>query len=961
MQVDDDDRRQEERMSTALLTDLRTALSGAAVSDRAIDLARVGHDASHVLLRPQAFVIARDTPDVARTLAVAARHGVPVTFRSGGTSLSGQAVTDGVLLDTRRGFRDVEVLDDGARVRCRPGATVRTVNAYLAPYGRALGPDPASEAACTIGGVVADNSSGMACGTTHNTYRTLDSLEAVLLSGTVIDTALLDADARFKAVEPEIWEGLARLRDRVRGNPDSVRRIAHQYSMKNTMGYGVNSFVDFDEPVEILAHLLVGSEGTLGFISSVTFRTVPVHPHISTALLVFDRIETATAALPDLIAAGAETAELMDAASLRVAQHFPTPVDALTGLEVREHTALLVEARSSEEAELDARVADLEGVLDGLRREGVLADLATPTRFSADPVPRAQAWAVRKGLYTAVAGARRAGSTALLEDIVVPAPALTQAVRDLGEICERHGYDEAVVFGHAKDANLHFMINPDLRDPAQVDTLAAFSDDLVDLVLAADGSLKAEHGTGRVMAPFVERQFGSELYAVMREVKRLLDPGNTLNPGVIITDDPRAHLRGLKAPTPVDEAVDRCVECGYCEPVCPSRDVTTTPRQRIVLLREMAAERAAGRPDRAEAIARDFDYMAVQTCAADSLCLPACPVGIDTGVVMKGFRREAQTPAAQRLGAALAEHWGPTLAALRAGVTVADHLPGTLLERLTATARTLLSPDLVPLVGDDLPGPGISRRTSARRAPGDVVLLPACLDEPFGPQPGSHGAAQAFLAVCDRAGITVRLPDDMTGLCCGTVWRSKGLTDGRGRMAVRTARALLEASEDGRVPVVTDASSCTHGLHALPADLDAAGEHALAERVAALTILDSTRYVADHVLPLLEVRRTAGSAVLHPTCSDRHAGDVPALQAIAAAVAEEVVVPVESGCCGFAGDRGMLHPELTAGATARETKEVDSRHYDLYLSSNRTCELGMSRATGHPYRHVLEALADATS
>ena len=271
-------------MTTALLSDLRSALSRSqeVVSDRPVDLSRMAHDASHVLLHPRALVVARDTPDVARTLAVAARHGVPVTFRSGGTSLSGQAVTDGVLIDTRRGFRDVEVLDDGARVRCRPGATVRTVNAHLAPYGRALGPDPASEAACTIGGVVADNSSGMACGTTHNTYRTLDAIEAVLPSGTVVDTALPDADARLRAAEPEVWEGLARLRDRVRGNPDSLRRIAHQFSMKNTMGYGVNSFVDHDEPVQILAHLLVGSEGTLGFISSATFRTVAVHPHVST-------------------------------------------------------------------------------------------------------------------------------------------------------------------------------------------------------------------------------------------------------------------------------------------------------------------------------------------------------------------------------------------------------------------------------------------------------------------------------------------------------------------------------------------------------------------------------------------------------------------------------------------------------------------------------------------------------
>ncbi|HMR22784.1 MAG TPA: FAD-linked oxidase C-terminal domain-containing protein, partial [Micropruina sp.] len=560
-----------------LVQALRQAVGDEVVTDRAIDISRFAHDASHYLLRPQAVVLAAGTADVARAVAVARAHGVGVTFRSGGTSLSGQGVSDGVLIDTRRGFRDIEVLDGGARVRCQPGATVRAVNARLAPHGRILGPDPASEIACTIGGVVADNSSGMACGTTQNTYRTLAGLELVLLSGAVIDTAAADADAHLRAVEPALWAGLARLRDRVRGNPDSVRRIEHQFSMKNTMGYGINSFLDFDDPVQMLAHLMVGSEGTLGFIAAATFDTVPLLPKASTALLIFDTIAQATHALPGLVGAGARTAELMDAASLRVAQALPNPLDVLTGLEVRQHTALLVEAQGIDADELAGTVADLSAVvsrLDGLTPLG-------PTSFSADPVARARAWQVRKGLYTAVAGARRPGSTALLEDIVVPMPALTETVRNLGELCSGYGYHDSVIFGHAKDANLHFMIDPDLRDPKQVAALAEFTEDLVDLVLGVDGSLKAEHGTGRAMAPFVERQYGPELYEVMREVKRLLDPDGVLNPGVIITSDPQAHMAELKKPELVDPLVDRCVECGYCEPSCPSKDVTTTPRQRI--------------------------------------------------------------------------------------------------------------------------------------------------------------------------------------------------------------------------------------------------------------------------------------------------------------------------------------------------------------------------------------------
>ena len=937
---------------STLMDALRHALGDEPVSDRAIDLARLSHDASHYLLRPQAVVLAREAADVARAMAVAKAHRVGVTFRSGGTSLSGQGVGDGVLIDTRRGFREIEVLSGGARVRCQPGATVRAVNARLAPYRRILGPDPASEIACTIGGVVADNSSGMACGTTQNTYRTLAGLELVLLTGSVIDSGAADADAHFKAVEPELWQGLARLRDRVRGNADSVRRITHQFSMKNTMGYGINSFLDHDEPVQILAHLMVGSEGTLGFIASATFDTVPLLSQASTALLIFDTIAKATTALPELIAAGARTAELMDAVSLRVAQALPNPLEALRPLVVEQHTALLVEAAALQADELAGTVADLSAVVAGL--DG-LTDLGVPAAFSTDPVARARAWQVRKGLYTAVAGARRPGSTALLEDIVVPMPALTDTVRGLGELCTAHGYRDSVIFGHAKDANLHFMIDPDLRDPEQVRRLAAFTEDLVDLVLGVDGSLKAEHGTGRAMAPFVERQYGPELYDVMKQLKLLLDPAGVLNPGVIIATDPRAHLIDLKKPELVDPAVDRCVECGYCEPSCPSKDVTTTPRQRIALLRDVAA----GVPG----IEADYSYEAVQTCAADSLCLLACPVSIDTGVFMKQHRHEAQPAVAQRIGVGLADHWKPTLTALRAALGVVDKIPSGVLTALTDSVRRVLPTDLVPRVGNDLPGPGKSRASlPAGSGPAEVVFFASCMGELFEPAQGdlAPGPARAFLALCARAGVVVRLPDDLPSLCCGTVWRSKGLAEGAAAMAVRTSTALLAASEDGRLPVVCEASSCTHGLHSLRHDLESAGETELAGRVQALTVLDSSRFVAERVLPHLTVPRRLGSVVLHPTCSDRHAGDLEHLRAVAAACAEEVVVPFDAGCCAFAGDRGLLHPELTASATAREADEVRRGTFDAYLSSNRTCELGLSRATGHTYRHAIELLEELT-
>ena len=231
---------------------------------------------------------------------------------------------------------------------------MRQVNARLSRHGFRLGPDPASEIACTIGGVVSNNSSGMACGITENTYRTLESLVFVLPSGTVVDSGARDADAALRAAEPELVERLMRLRDRVVSNPTSVEIIRRQFAMKNTMGYAVNAFLDFETPAQLLAHLIVGSEGTLAFVAEATYRTVPILPRMATALTVFPDLDAATQALPELVATGAATLELMDATSLRVGQSLAGAPRQIAGLTVRSQAALLVEYHAHDDEELAA-------------------------------------------------------------------------------------------------------------------------------------------------------------------------------------------------------------------------------------------------------------------------------------------------------------------------------------------------------------------------------------------------------------------------------------------------------------------------------------------------------------------------------------------------------------------------------------------------------------------------------
>ncbi|MEV5848437.1 FAD-binding and (Fe-S)-binding domain-containing protein [Streptomyces sp. NPDC051985] len=934
---------------TPLMTTLREAVADRRnVRGRATDLLAYSHDASHFALTPRAVVLASSAAEIGRLFTAARDSQVPLAFRSGGTSLSGQAGTDGILVDTRRHFRDIEVLDEGGRVRVGPGATVRQVNARLARWGRRLGPDPASDSACTLGGVVANNSSGMSCGTAANSYATLDSLVLVLPSGTEIDTAAADADERLRHLEPALYAGLSRLRERVLGRPELRARIEQQFAIKNTMGYGLNSLLDHSRPVNILAHLIVGSEGTLAFIASVVMRTVPVLPHARTGLLFFDDLAAATGALPELVETGPATVELLDATALRVAQRDPAADGMLRRLRVDHHVALLVEYQ----ADTADAVDDLSKAAQAsLRRLGVNGEPA----FTADPATRAAYWHIRKGLYAMVAGARPPGTTALLEDVVVPVPELLPTCEELTRLFARHDYRDSVIFGHAKDGNIHFMLTERLGGDAPLDRFARFTDDMVELILRRGGSLKAEHGTGRMMAPFVRRQYGAELYEIMREIKGLCDPDGLLNPGVVLTDQQDAHLHHLKSSPEVEQEVDRCVECGFCEPVCPSRDLTTTPRQRIVLRREYERARAAGDNELADRLRAEYAYDGVDTCAVDGMCQTACPVLINTGDLVKRLRAEQAGKAGAAGWAAAARHWDVTTRSASAALTTVRRLPTSAVAGANRLARQLLDEDAVPLWSPELPGGGRRRASAEAEADAvDAVLFPSCTGTMFGPVQDSPGVDRALRILCRRAGVALSTPAGLPGLCCGTPWRSKGMTSGYAHMAGRVLPALWEATRAGRLPVVSDASSCSEGLR-----------HMIEEgpsRYSGLRVLDAVEFVAERVLPRLTVVRRTEHVALHPTCSASRMGMTGVLRSVAESIAQRVTVPESWGCCGFAGDRGLLHPELTSAATAPQAAEVAARseEFTAYASCNRTCELGMTRATGKPYQHLLELVERAT-
>jgi D-lactate dehydrogenase len=920
-------------VNQSLIDDLNQAVPNT-VSTDLFDRLALANDASHYLLMPSLIAKPTNASQIAEIFKITNKYQLGITFRSGGTSLSGQSVTDSLLVDTRKHFKEIEVLDGGLKVRVQPGVTVNRVNASLRKYGRKLGPDPASEIACTIGGVVANNSSGMSCGTEFNTYKTLSSLIFVLPSGTFIDSSLVDADEQLRIKEPEIYAGLISLRKRIIEKPQLVEKIRNAYAIKNTMGYGLNSFVDFEKPIEILTHLIVGSEGTLAFIAEATFNTLPLLSKSATGLLVFENLAKATQSLPSLKNTDAALIELLDISSLKVAQKEHMADSVLANLEFKDHAALLVEYQSNTDDELSQLVTQANNLLQDLPLSS--GELTT------NALIKNELWHARKGLYAAVAGNRPTGTTALLEDISVPLNNLHEATLQLGNLLKKHNYFDSVIFGHAKDGNLHFLLNEKFDDQTCLKRYEDFTKDMVEMVLAHDGSLKAEHGTGRIMAPYVRKQFGDELYQVMVDLKKLVDHRNILNPGIIINENENIHIENLKISPAIDQEVDKCVECGYCETVCPSKDLTLTPRQRITIRRVSKNAQINNDQELLDAIDKNYDYQAIDTCATDGMCAIACPVKINTGDLVKRLRSEQQSFMSQSLASLAASNWAKTTNLLASLLSAAKNMPAPLVLGVNRILRQISGENSMPLWNQDLPFGGKPRTSQFVEKP-DLVYFPSCVNSLY----GESEIEKAFLNLCAKAGLNVLIPRGIEELCCGTPWASKGLTQGYEVMALKTKKELIRQIKSDNPVIVSDATSCTHGLTQIFSETK-------------MSVVDVLEFVNQQILPQISIKTKLSSLALHPTCSGVELGINQHMKEIAEKISSRVVIPDDWSCCGFAGDRGLLHPDLTLSATRKESEELSSEIFAAYASSNRPCQQAMTQATGQKYVHLIE-LVDRVS
>jgi len=923
---------------------------------RYIDRVSFASDAGFYHLLPKAVVQPLNEKEIVALFQFSKKHSIPLVFRAGGSSLSGQSITDGILVDISQHWNKIKLEDSGNRVRVQPGITGAMVNAYLKPHQRKIGPDPSSISAAMMGGILSNNASGMCCGVALNSYHTTRAIRFILPDGKSFDTGVKEDYERFSLECKSLNQVLEDIRYQINSNSTLHQKIRAKYQTKNTVGYSLNAFVDYNHPLDILAHLLIGAEGTLAFIAEAVLETVPDYKYKSTALLYFPSVYAACTAIIPLKEAGALMVELMDRAALHAIEEMegiPPQVRLLS----ESAAALLVEFQEENSSVLEKNVQNFLAQVDSL-------SLLEIPEFTVDPIRQAFYWNVRKGLFPAVGAVRKSGTTVILEDIAFPVEKLGDAIVDLQILFKKYAYHNAIIFGHAKDGNIHFVVTQAFDSQQEITRYDHFMREVVDLVITKyDGTLKAEHGTGRNMAPFVETEWGPEAYQIMKRIKETIDPAGFLNPGVIINADREIHIKNLKELPGVEEEVDRCIECGYCEHKCPSRDLSATPRRRIVIRRALKKLKTDGDQKNYKLLLEQSQNESLDTCAVDGLCATACPVDINTGDLVKRLRRENHSGFQNRLALRVAKNFGMVewvmRAALRFGFGMNDLFGKRTMYTLTKGIRTVFKD--MPLWSESMARVPVLKILEKTEEPNNnledgIVYFPACISRMLGTYEGkSKNLMETFMSVCAKANIPVAIPSNIAGTCCSQIFGSKGFQSAYQFTANDVVEKLWMSSKNGKLPVVIDVSSCAYTLHKLRPVLSPENQ----EKFDRLQILDCVDFLHDRILSKVNVVEKKGAVVLHPVCSLEKMKTGDKFSAIARHFAENVVIPIHSGCCGMAGDRGFLFPELTASATAAEANDLKSITANGYYSSTRTCEMAMTEAVKQNYVSILYLVDEA--
>lgn len=896
-----------------------------------------GTDASFYRLIPELILQLDSVDEVQFCIKLCRSLSIPYTFRAAGTSLSGQAVSDSVLITLTNQWQNYVIENDGKKISLQPGIIGADANHYLKEYGRKIGPDPASINTCKIGGIAANNASGMCCGTAQNSYNTVDAMKLILSDGTYVDTADTSSVHSLQRTHGQLLDGLRHLAKTIENTPSLKDKIEHKYRLKNTTGYALNALVDYQDPIDILKHLMIGSEGTLGFIAEITYNTVIDHAFKSSSLVVFNTIEEASLAVTALSKIDIASAELMDGRSLRSIAHKPDLPEFVATLEI-DATALLIEVHASNQDELEHKETAANTVINDF-------EVSHSVAFTRDKKMVETLWSIRKGMFPAVGAVREVGTTVIIEDVAFPIDVLAEGIRSLQQLFEKYHYHEAIIFGHALEGNLHFVFTQAFDNQSEIERYGSFMDDVTQLVAVKyGGSLKAEHGTGRNMAPFVELEWGYEGYQIVKQIKALFDPEGLINPGVIINDDQQAHLRNLKPMPAADDIVDRCIECGFCEPVCPSKELTLTPRQRIVLYRELQQRRRALPSADHSSFEKLFEYQGLDTCAATGLCADRCPVGINTGSLVKKLRQNKYQKYAP-IAKWTANHFSATTKMTRIGLNIQNNLGKVIGKSKLENMSSMFNSHTPPANKFNLQQSVTTQQQSSRK----VIYFPSCGSRSFGQDTGrkdNRSLTEVTFNILAKAGFQVLIPDELESLCCGMPYDSKGMGDIADSKNRQLEEKLWEVSDQGALPILMDTSPCA--------------KRSIEGSQKQLSIYEPTQFILKKALPFLDFNPISEPVMLHVTCSSRRMGIAEDMLTLAKLCSHDVILPKDIECCGWAGDKGFTTPELNTSALQSLKSRVPSNCSSGY-SNSVTCEIGLSKHSGIDYQSILYLVDQVTN
>ena len=987
-----------------------------------------GTDASFYRQIPKVVIRSDGEEEISKIVKACKKYNLPFTFRAAGTSLSGQSCTDSVLIVAGKHWEKWSLTpnpspmgegnsDENGElfIKLQPGIVGSRVNEILKPYGRVFPPDPASIGSAMVGGIVINNASGMNCGVHANSDRMMISARIILTDGTVLDTGSEKSREAFRKSHPEFLAKIEALRDKVRADKELSERISKKYSIKNVTGLNLRPLIAYDDPFDIIAHSMVGSEGTLAFLSEVTMKTLHDYQFKASAMVYFLTMKESCEAVvamkklkadDDDLKMSAEnlmvkSAEMLDYKSLSsvddpVYLQYQKDVDAgkIDGVQPGDYhnlTAILTETKGITHEQLLEKIAKIKECLGQFR-------LYIPAEFTEDPAVYGKYWAIRSGIFPSVGGTRPVGTSCLIEDVAFPIESLPEATVKLQKLIADHGYDDACIYGHAFEGNYHFILNQSFADEHEVARYAEMMRDVAKLVVEQyDGSLKAEHGTGRNMAPFVKYEWGEKAFDAMKELKAIFDPEGLLNQGVIFNDDPDCFIKCLK-PLPVldydfdsvpdggkylmdpslstaKETVEqvkranKCIECGFCEVNCMSCGLTLSSRMRIAVQREIRHLTATGEnPERLATLKKQYKYYGDQTCATDGLCSTSCPMKINTGELTHLIRQldMNNNPTGYKIGEFAANHMAGIKSGLRVVLDVAHLGHVTLGSTLMTNICRGMNKMGLPLWTTAMPKKKrqpkpsdltqfiIERSLTHNPSPkGEgklkVVYFPSCINQTMGQSKNGgkkHDLVDEIIQLMTKAGYEVIFPEGMEKMCCGQIWESKGMLDIADRKSAELEAALWKASEEGKYPVLCAQSPCLHRMKKV---------------MHKMKLYEPAEFIMTYLVDRLDFHPVDRHIALHLTCSTRQMGVDKDMIALAKLCSKNVFLPEGVGCCGFAGDRGFTFPELNKYGLRKLRPQIEKNHIEVGYSNSRTCEIGLESNTGIPYMSIVYLVNECTT